>query len=135
MPGSSTGTRRSKRATRTAGYVFYDMTADLAFTAPVSRTLATADLDQARAFVRSALGPLEPTDDTTRRLAATVKVFLEEDSSSSRAARRLGIHENTVRYRLRQAESLLGETISARSLDLRVALEIAGAALGDPGEA
>lgn len=98
-------------------------------------SLATADLDQARAFVRSALGPLEPTDDTTRRLAATVKVFLEEDSSSSRAARRLGIHENTVRYRLRQAESLLGETISARSLDLRVALEIAGAALGDPGEA
>lgn len=97
--------------------------------------LATADLDQARAFVREALGPLEPNDDLTRRLAATVQVYLEEDSSSSRAARRLGIHENTVRYRIRQAEELLGRGITVRTLDLQVALRIADATRGEPVDA
>lgn len=97
--------------------------------------LATADLDQAQAFVHATLGPLEPEDDLTRRLAATVQVYLEEDSSSSRAARRLGIHENTVRYRIRQAEELLGRELTVRSLDLQVALRIADAARGGPVEA
>lgn len=93
--------------------------------------LATADLDQARSFVRATLGPLTPADDLTRRLAATVQVYLEEDSSSSRAARRLGIHENTVRYRMRQAEELLGRPVSTGSLELQVALRIADAAGDD----
>lgn len=95
-------------------------------------SLATADIEQARAFVSSALGPLLPRDALTRRLAATVRAYLEEDSSHSRAAHRLEVHENTVRYRIRQAEELLGEPITARSLDLRVALHIADAALTEP---
>lgn len=96
--------------------------------------LATADLDQARAFVAATLGPLTPADDLTRRLAATVQTYLEEDASSSRAARRLGVHENTVRYRMRQAEELLGRPVSSASLELQVALRIAEAAGGDaPG--
>lgn len=98
-------------------------------------SLATADLGQAQAFVRSTLGALEPVDDLSRRLAATVQVYLEEDASSSRAARRLAIHENTVRYRLRQAEALLGRPVTVRSLDLQVALRIADAARGETVEA
>lgn len=92
-------------------------------------SLATSDVEQARAFVAGALGPLVPRDALTRRLATTVRVYLEEDSSHSRAAHRLEIHENTVRYRIRQAEELLGSPITARSLDLRVALHIADVAL------
>jgi DNA-binding PucR family transcriptional regulator len=96
-------------------------------------SLATADVDQARAFVADTLGPLTPADELTRRLAATLQVFLEEDSSHSRAAKRLGIHENTVRYRVRQAEELLGRPLTMRSVELQVALRLAQTVpAGDP---
>ena len=67
-------------------------------------------------FVRRELGGLADDDDTTRRLAATLLVYLDEQSSSSRTARRLALHDNTIRYRIRQAEQLLGR-VSARSPD------------------
>jgi DNA-binding PucR family transcriptional regulator len=38
---------------------------------------------------------------------------------------RLGIHENTVTYRIRQAEEILGHSIEESTLDLRVALALA----------
>lgn len=87
--------------------------------------LATVDQEQARAFVADELGPLAATDELSLRLAATVQTFLDEGESHARAARRLGIHENTVRYRVRQAEELLGRDIGQRTLDLRVALLLA----------
>ena len=95
-------------------------------------SLATADLDQASAFVRDVLGPLEPVDDLTRRIAGTLRAFLQEDSSHSRAAKRLGIHENTVRYRIRQAEELLGRELTTGSLELQVALRIASSVAERP---
>ncbi len=95
--------------------------------------LATVDMDQARDFVASELGGLAADDDTSRRLAATVAAFLDEGSSHGRAARRLGIHENTVRYRIRQAEEVLGRAIGDRTLELRVALRLARVA-GDAAQ-
>jgi hypothetical protein len=89
------------------------------------RALATKDLDQARAFVHRELGSLAQADDTTRRLAATVRTYLDENGSRGRTAKRLSIHENTVAYRLRQAEELLGRSVDKRSLELRVALALA----------
>lgn len=89
------------------------------------RALATADLDQARAFVARELGPLASGDQATRRLAATVRTYLDENGSRARAARRLNVHENTVAYRLRQAEEILGRSVDKRTLELRVALAVA----------
>jgi DNA-binding PucR family transcriptional regulator len=89
------------------------------------RALATKDLDQARAFVQHELGSLAQPDETTRRLAATVRTYLEENGSRGRTAKRLSIHENTVSYRLRQAEELLGRSVDKRTLELRVALALA----------
>ncbi|MGH3676493.1 MAG: PucR family transcriptional regulator [Mycobacterium sp.] len=89
------------------------------------RSLATADIDQARSFVARELGALGATDETTRRLAATVRTYLEENGSRGRAAKRLHVHENTVAYRLRQAEELLGRPLDMRTLELRVALALA----------
>ena len=89
------------------------------------RSLATADLDYARTFVARELGPLAGADDTTRRLAATVRTYLDENGSRGRTAKRLSIHENTVAYRLRQAEELLGRSVEKRTLELRVALALA----------
>lgn len=89
------------------------------------RSLTTADMDQALSFVARELGPLGATDETTRRLAATVRTYLDENGSRGRAAKRLHVHENTVAYRLRQAEELLGRPLDKRTLELRVALALA----------
>ena len=87
--------------------------------------IATADLDQARTFVERELRGLAADDDLTTRLTATLRTFLDERSSRSRTAKRLGIHENTVSYRIKQAEDVLGRSVDERSLELRVALELA----------
>jgi hypothetical protein len=93
---------------------------DLALEALLAR-----DPEAARRFAARELGPLVAGDDATARLASTVAIFLEEGSSFVRAGRRLGIHANTVGYRIRRAESLLGRPLTERQLELRVALRLA----------
>jgi hypothetical protein len=88
--------------------------------------LSTVDLEQARRFVEAELGPLAGDDDATLRLAATVRTYLHEHFSPKRTASRLGIHENTVAYRVRQAEQLLGRPVDERRLELEVALLLSG---------
>jgi hypothetical protein len=87
--------------------------------------------EAARRFAARELGPLAGGDDATVRLASTVAIFLEEGSSFVHAGRRLGIHANTVAYRVRRAESLLGRPLTERQLELRVALRFIP--LGDRG--
>jgi DNA-binding PucR family transcriptional regulator len=89
------------------------------------QAMATADPDQARAFVRRTLGELAAGDDTSLRLAATLRAYLDEHASRSRAAKRLGVHENTISYRIRQAEEILDRSVEDDTLDLRVALALA----------
>jgi DNA-binding PucR family transcriptional regulator len=89
------------------------------------RAIATVDIEQTRTFVRRELGRLGETDETTRRLAATVRAFLDENCSRGRTAKRLHVHENTVAYRIRQAEELLGRPVDKRTLELRAALALA----------
>ena len=86
--------------------------------------IATVDLEQARIFVQRELRGLPADDDLTARLTATLRTYLDESSSRSRTAQRLGIHENTVSYRIRQAEELLGRSVDQRTLELRVALAL-----------
>jgi PucR C-terminal helix-turn-helix domain/GGDEF-like domain len=87
--------------------------------------LATVDLDQAREFVTSTLGSLAGDDDTARRLAATLRVYLEENGSRARAAERLSIHENTVGNRVQQAAALAGRPVDDDLLELQLALALA----------
>ncbi len=91
--------------------------------------IATADLEQARNFVERQLGSLAAGDDTSERLRATLRAYLDEGASHGRAAHRLAIHENTVRYRVRQAEDLLERPIGPGDLDFRVALTLAEAGI------
>jgi DNA-binding PucR family transcriptional regulator len=88
------------------------------------RAIATVDMDQSRAFVRRELGRLGAGDETTRRLAATLRTYLDENCSRGRTAKRLHIHENTVAYRIRQAEEILGRSLEKRTLELRAALSL-----------
>lgn len=86
--------------------------------------LATSDLDQARRFIAEELGPLGNTDDVTVRIASTLRVYFQELGNATRTARRLGVHKNTVIYRIQQAEELLGRKIEERSLELQMALTL-----------
>ncbi len=87
--------------------------------------LASSDLDQARVFVVRELGPLAADDDSARRLAGTLRVYLEERSSPSRTADRLGVHANTIPNRIRAIEELLGHPVDSRVAELLIALRLA----------
>ncbi|HYC81039.1 MAG TPA: helix-turn-helix domain-containing protein [Solirubrobacterales bacterium] len=87
--------------------------------------LLADDLAAVRRFAARELGELAAGDDATVRLASTLAIFLEEGSSFVAAARRLGVHPNTVAYRVRRAESRLGRPLGERQLELRVALRLA----------
>ena len=86
--------------------------------------LASADVGQAREFVRAELGQLLGDDDQSVRLSATLRVYLEENMSPSRASRRLGVHEHTITNRIRAAQELLPHPIEQRACELQVALRL-----------
>jgi DNA-binding PucR family transcriptional regulator len=86
--------------------------------------LASADAEQAVAFVERVLGPLAGAGKQTGRLAETARVYLDELGSPQQAARRLGVHENTVTNRLRAAGELIGRPITHEPADLLIALTL-----------
>ncbi|HWH20514.1 MAG TPA: helix-turn-helix domain-containing protein, partial [Solirubrobacterales bacterium] len=86
--------------------------------------LLVEDPEAARRFAERELGPLSARDDATVRITSTLAIFLEEGGSFVRAARRLGVHTNTVTYRVRRAEAELGHPVTDRPLELAVALRL-----------
>jgi DNA-binding PucR family transcriptional regulator len=86
--------------------------------------LASTDVGDAREFVRAELGQLVADDDHSVRLTATLRVYLEENMSPSRASRRLGVHEHTITNRVRAAQELLPHPIEQRACELQVALRL-----------
>jgi DNA-binding PucR family transcriptional regulator len=87
-------------------------------------SLVCADAAAAVNFVDTELGELGADTDSARRLRATIRVFLDEKQSPSRTAHRLGIHQNTVSYRVKRAEEMLRRPIDHRRLELEVALQL-----------
>jgi hypothetical protein len=76
-------------------------------------------------FVRTELGGLTKNDRTTRRIRETLMEFYAANSNFRATAANLGIHHNTVRYRLEQAEHALGRPVGERRLALELALHLA----------
>jgi DNA-binding PucR family transcriptional regulator len=93
--------------------------ADVALTA-----LASVDVELATEFVSEQLGPLAGQDDDTVRLTATLRVYLEEQASPRRAAQRLGVHENTIKARIRTVTEQLGRPPAPSAAELLVALRL-----------
>jgi sugar diacid utilization regulator len=81
------------------------------------------DEERARAFVSDELGGLGRDDVATRRLRETLQAWLATGSHVSAAAL-LGVHENTVRNRIRAAEEVLGAPLLGRRTELQVALRL-----------
>jgi DNA-binding CsgD family transcriptional regulator len=83
-----------------------------------------ADESRARELARVELGPLAGDDEVAVRLRDTVSAYLAAGESQVATAQRLFIHQKTVKYRLRQAEELLGRTIGERRSELAAALMV-----------
>lgn len=90
---------------------------DIALVAALS-----ADPERARALIRREIGPLLGDREVSRRLRQTLRAYFAEGESHVRAAQRLGVHEKTVTYRVRQAEELLGRRLAERRVELESAL-------------
>ncbi|MEV6098407.1 helix-turn-helix domain-containing protein [Nocardia sp. NPDC051981] len=88
-------------------------------------------LPEVEAWARRVLGGLMGGDETAARLRETVRAFLDTRGSYTDAAARLHVHKNTVHYRVRKVEELLGHPLTERRLDIEVAL-LACAQLGLP---
>jgi hypothetical protein len=90
-------------------------------------SLIASEPTQAARFVADELGEIAGDTDQMRRLRATLVAFFDEGMRPVRTGRRLGIHQNTVLYRVKQAEQLLGHPIATRRLELEAALRLADA--------
>ena len=91
-------------------------------------TLLTGDPDAAARFARAVLRGLAGPE--LDELRGTVRYVLTTADSADQVATSLGIHKNTVRYRIQQAERLLGHPIRERAGDLVLALDYFDAFLG-----
>ncbi len=87
--------------------------------------LGVIDPVAGRAFADSLLAPLDATEGKADLLAST-RAWLAHHGQWDVAARELGVHRHTLRYRMRRVEELLGRTLDDPDLraDLWVALEL-----------
>jgi DNA-binding PucR family transcriptional regulator len=79
--------------------------------------------DSARRFVRDELGGLAAGTERAQRIRDTLLAWLAV-GSQARAATELGVHENTVRLRIRVAGEELGTALTERRTELLVALRL-----------
>jgi len=84
--------------------------------------LMGGNLPAARDLVRRELGALAGDDRGLDRVRETVAHFLQFGGSVEQTASALTIHKNTVRYRLSQAEDLIGHPLTERRTEVALAL-------------
>jgi DNA-binding PucR family transcriptional regulator len=87
-------------------------------------SLLASDLPRARAFVLAELGPLAAPTASAQRLRETVLAYLVSGGSATRVAKELYVHQNTVAYRVKKAEEMLGRKVLERPIELSCALTL-----------
>jgi DNA-binding PucR family transcriptional regulator len=75
-----------------------------------------------RALVRREVAALSTADAATAKLRTTTQAYLRNACSPTAAARELGTHKNTVRYRIEQVERALERRLEGQELRLQLAL-------------
>jgi hypothetical protein len=84
-----------------------------------------ADADLAGTLSREVLAPLRRLrPDQADRLAATLLAWLESADDANAAARRLHVHPQTIRYRLRQLAGLFGDALTDPDARFRLLLAL-----------
>jgi PucR C-terminal helix-turn-helix domain/GGDEF-like domain len=112
--------REAQRIGRALGDPGVHVYADVAVPA-----LLTASPERAARFMRQMLGSLAGTDAKLAELRETLRLYLLYGRSRRQAAEKLFVAPNTVAYRVKRAEELLGSPLPEDHLPLRLALEIA----------
>jgi hypothetical protein len=84
--------------------------------------LLGADTDLLGAWVRETLGDLAADDEQHARLRDTVAAYLRGGNSLAAAAAELHLHRNSVQYRVRRAEEVLGRPLAQGRVEVEVAL-------------
>jgi DNA-binding PucR family transcriptional regulator len=84
-------------------------------------SLVSQSGDGGRRFAVRTLGGLAEGSETAARLRETV-LALVSSGSVDEASRELRVHKNTVRYRVAQAEKLLGRPVTQSPVELALAL-------------
>jgi DNA-binding PucR family transcriptional regulator len=93
-------------------------------------SLLSQDSPGMRALVRRELAGLAHTGIADAKLRQTALAYLKHGCSATAAARDLGAHKNTIRYRMAQVEEALGRPLQGQELRLQLALMVVEA-LGD----
>lgn len=86
--------------------------------------LCSVEPDRCHDFIRTELRGLTANDNGTLRQRETLTAFFAANSNYRATAANLGIHHNTVRYRLEQAENTVGHPLRQRRLALELALHL-----------
>ena len=83
-----------------------------------------ADLPRARTWVAETLGRLASDGRREEELRRTLRIYSAAKCSATATAgaRLMHCHKNTIHYRIRSAERLLGRTVEDGGLDLSLAL-------------
>ena len=113
-----------------------DRTAELARSSPTATAvtryadvelvvLLSRDLERARNFVLRELGELAVDTPAADELRGTVAAYLACDRSLARAADLLHVARNTVAYRVKKVERLIGRDLRDQRLELESALRLA----------
>ncbi|MDJ0392410.1 helix-turn-helix domain-containing protein [Rhodococcus sp. G-MC3] len=85
-------------------------------------SLVSADPVRAREWIRSVLGPLADNSESAFRLRETLRAFFAHQSGHKATAAELHLHYNTVKYRIKSAEQMLGHPIADNRFDVEQAL-------------
>jgi len=84
-----------------------------------------ADTDLAATLSREALAPLRPLrPEQADRLGRTLLAWLESADDANAAARRLHVHPQTIRYRVRQLSELFGDALTEPDARFRLLLAL-----------
>ena len=109
--------RVAEVAHRTAGTIVNYNDVDIA-------AMCSIDETRCRDFIRTQLGNLASADRQSRRLRDTLRAFYDANSNYRATGIDLGIHHNTVRYRIDQAARALGHQVEEHRLAVELALHL-----------
>lgn len=84
--------------------------------------LVAGNEDGVRALIARELRGLADPEPALDRIRETVATYLELGGSVEQTAARLFVHKNTIRYRLAQAEELVGHPLAERRTEIALAL-------------
>ncbi|MFE6764800.1 PucR family transcriptional regulator [Streptomyces sp. NPDC057689] len=87
--------------------------------------LLSADLPALRRFTGDELGALAADSPHAEQLRRTLRLYLRNERSLMAAAAQLHVARNTVTYRVKRAQELLGHDLTARLPEVMAALEAA----------